>query len=106
MTSSMIAAMIISDKISGRKNPYEDVFTPQRFLFRAGIRNFCIDLGESVAGLTKGLFGKKSERCTHMGCHLTWNEEEQSFDCSCHGSRFQKDGNVIDNPARIYKGYN
>lgn len=105
MTSSMIAAMIISDKIGGRKNPYEDVFTPQRFLFRAGIRNLCIDLGESVAGLTKGLFGKKSERCTHMGCHLTWNEEEQSFDCSCHGSRFGRDGNVIDNPAQKHNRF-
>lgn len=97
--------MIISDKISGRKNPYEDVFIPQRFLLRAGLRNFCIDLGESVAGLTKGLFGKKSVRCTHMGCHLTWNEEEQSFDCSCHGSRFEKGGNVIDNPAQKHNRF-
>lgn len=100
MTSSMIAAMIISDQISGKKNPYAAVFTPQRLLFRAGIKNLCIDIGESVAGLTKGLFGKKEERCTHMGCHLTWNEEEKSFDCPCHGSRFDEEGKVIDNPAQ------
>ena len=100
MTSSMIAAMIISDQISGKKNPYAAVFTPQRLLFRAGIKNLCLDIGESVAGLTKGLFGKKEERCTHMGCHLTWNEEEKSYDCPCHGSRFDQEGKVIDNPAQ------
>lgn len=100
MTSSMIAAMIISDNICGRVNPYEKVFTPQRILLRAGIKNFCIDLGESVAGLTKGFLGKKEKRCRHMGCHLVWNEEEKSWDCPCHGSRFEKDGRLIDNPAQ------
>lgn len=100
MTSSMISAMIISDMICGKDNPYEAVFTPQRLLFRAGIKNFCIDIGESTKGLIKGLFGNKEERCKHMGCHLTWNEEEQSFDCPCHGSRFDENGKVIDNPAQ------
>lgn len=100
MTSSMIAAMIISDSICGRANPYEKVFTPQRILLRAGIKNLCVDLGESVAGLTKGFLGKKERRCRHMGCHLVWNAEEKSWDCPCHGSRFEKDGRLIDNPAQ------
>lgn len=100
MTSSMVSAMVISDMICGEQNPYEEVFTPQRLLIRAGIKNFCVDVGESVAGLTKGLFGKKEMRCRHLGCHLTWNEEEQSWDCPCHGSRFDKEGKLIDNPAQ------
>lgn len=100
MTSSMVAALIISDTICGRENPYAAVFSPQRLLFRAGIKNFCTDVGASVAGLTKGLFGKKETRCTHMGCHLEWNDEEETWDCACHGSRFDKEGNLIDNPAK------
>lgn len=100
MTSSMVSAMIISDMICGRQNPYEAVFSPQRLLFRAGIKNLCMDIGESVMGLTKGLFGRKETRCSHMGCHLTWNEEEESWDCPCHGSRYDKNKRVIDNPAQ------
>jgi len=30
---------------------------------------------------------------------LTWNPEEETWDCPCHGSRFDKEGNLIDNPA-------
>lgn len=37
--------------------------------------------------------------CPHMGCVLQWNAEEKSFDCPCHGSRFTKDGVVINGPA-------
>lgn len=100
MTTSMIAAMIISDLIVGRENPYQEVFSPRRMLFRAGIKNLCIDMGESVVGLTKGWLGKKEKRCRHMGCGLLWNEEEESWDCPCHGSRYGKDGKLIDNPAQ------
>lgn len=100
MTTAMVAAQLISDRICGRENPYEKVFSPQRLLVRAGIKNLCVDIGESTVGLTKGLFGGKHERCTHMGCHLEWNEEEQSWDCPCHGSRFDKEKQVIDNPAQ------
>lgn len=100
MTSSMVAAMIISDSIWGRKNPYEEVFSPQRFLLRAGIRNFCMDIAESVIGLSKGWFGEKEKRCTHMGCGLVRNEEEETWECPCHGSRFDREGNRMDSPAQ------
>lgn len=77
------------------------VFAPQRLLIRAGLKDFFIDAGENVAGLTKGLFGKKEECCSHMGCHLAWNEEEKSWDCPCHGSRYDQNKKVIDNPAQL-----
>ena len=38
-------------------------------------------------------------RCPHMGCALKWNEEEQSWDCPCHGSRFTAEGELLDGPA-------
>ena len=37
--------------------------------------------------------------CTHMGCDLEYNDAERSFDCPCHGSRFNYDGTVIEGPA-------
>ena len=39
-------------------------------------------------------------RCPHLGCQLEWNPDEQSWDCPCHGSRFDMDGNLISGPAQ------
>jgi len=41
-----------------------------------------------------------SARCPHLGCLLEWNEDEKSWDCPCHGSRFDKNGQLINGPAK------
>jgi glycine/D-amino acid oxidase-like deaminating enzyme/nitrite reductase/ring-hydroxylating ferredoxin subunit len=40
-----------------------------------------------------------SLRCTHLGCLLRFNSAERSWDCPCHGSRFDVDGKVLEGPA-------
>lgn len=92
MTSSMAAAMVLRDLILRRENPYASLFNPSRTVLRQQL---------AVNGLesTLGLLTPTKPRCPHMGCALKYNAAEQSWDCPCHGSRFSKDGTLIDNPA-------
>lgn len=92
MTSSMAAAMLLTDLIIGNKNKYEKLFSPSRNMLRPQL---FINIAQSASNLLS--FGKK--RCPHLGCVLKWNSAEQSWDCPCHGSRFSEDGKLLDNPA-------
>ena len=92
MTSSMIAATLLCDMMLGKKNGYEKVFSPRRSIIH---KQLFINTFESAKGLLK----LKVPRCSHLGCALTWNKSEHTWDCSCHGSRFDKEGRVLDGPA-------
>ncbi|MCX5874436.1 MAG: ubiquinol-cytochrome c reductase iron-sulfur subunit [Deltaproteobacteria bacterium] len=39
------------------------------------------------------------DRCSHLGCRYKWNQEKRLFECPCHGSEFDIDGNVKRGPA-------
>lgn len=57
---------------------------------------------EEKVGVYKDEMGEVyfvSIRCPHLGCQLEWNPDEKSWDCPCHGSRFDYKGKLIDNPA-------
>jgi glycine/D-amino acid oxidase-like deaminating enzyme/nitrite reductase/ring-hydroxylating ferredoxin subunit len=46
-----------------------------------------------------GTLHEVSAVCTHLGCQVKWNQAERSWDCPCHGSRFDVSGRVIQGPA-------
>ena len=93
MTSSMAAATILCDLVQEKENSWAEVFRPDRSMIKPQLfRN----IGES----TVNLLTPSLRRCTHLGCALKWNPQEHTWDCPCHGSRFEQDGKRIDNPAK------
>lgn len=92
MTTSMVAAMILSDLVTGKENPYADTFRPDRPILRK-------QLFANAAETTVNLLTPTKPRCPHLGCALKWNRQEHSWDCPCHGSRFDEKGMLLDNPA-------
>ena len=92
MAGSMVAAQLLTDMILERTNLYERIFSPSRSMLRTQL---AVNGWEAVSHLLR--IGQK--RCTHMGCALQWNPREHSWDCPCHGSRFDAMGVRLNNPA-------
>ncbi|HPT84792.1 MAG TPA: FAD-dependent oxidoreductase [Bacillota bacterium] len=92
MTSSMVAASLLCELLKGKSSPYEAVFDPSRSILRPKL---LLNAGSAVVNILT----PTSPRCPHMGCALKWNPTERTWDCPCHGSRFDADGRLIDGPA-------
>ena len=128
MTNSVIGAKIITDIINNNSNEYVDLFNPKR-INKSNIIKFPLILFYSIKSLLGAKINKnkvwyknvkfKNEngkclaiykdnngfnhiihnKCPHMGCSLIFNEQEKTWDCPCHSSRFDIDGKCIKGPS-------
>jgi glycine/D-amino acid oxidase-like deaminating enzyme/nitrite reductase/ring-hydroxylating ferredoxin subunit len=135
MTFGTLAAMLISDELLGRQNPFAELYRADRSKplaslgavvsenidtavhavvdhlrpvshvpiadIRIGEGRVVKDNGERLAVYRDqdGKLHALSSVCTHLGCQVAFNAIERSWDCPCHGSRFDIDGRVLDGPA-------
>lgn len=134
ITTSHIAAEIITDQILGQENEYEEIFKATRVepvknrkevgnMVKESINSLIvrklevpqeeanqIQAGEGkiveVNGQKIGIYKdekgevyKVNPICKHLGCELAWNNLEKTWDCPCHGSRYDYKGNLIYGPS-------
>lgn len=92
MTGAMCSAQLLADMLTGKRNEFEEVFNPERGILTPQL--ICNGF-ESVVNLLT----PTTPRCPHLGCALKWNPQERSWDCSCHGSRFDSNGKWLNGPA-------
>ncbi len=92
MTGAMCAASVIEKILTDKKDEQVTLFSPQRKVYAPQL--VC-----NLFSSTVGLLTPTAPRCPHLGCALKWNPLEHSWDCPCHGSRFDEDGTVLDGPA-------
>jgi glycine/D-amino acid oxidase-like deaminating enzyme len=92
MTTSMAASEILTDLVMGRGNPFAPVFAPDRNMLTSQLFS---NMGTTLLDFVT----PTAKRCSHLGCALKWNPAEHSWDCPCHGSRFDEHGRLIENPA-------
>jgi nitrite reductase/ring-hydroxylating ferredoxin subunit len=120
ISNGTAAGLLIADQIRGRANPWSELYDPRRRSpkkFNKGgdtqssVRSIddiplghggVIKRGRGKIAVWKTAGGEVralSASCTHMGCTVTWNNADLTWDCPCHGSIFSADGQVIHGPA-------
>lgn len=127
MTNSAIAGKVISDLILDKENPYTLLFNPKRgvklskfpLILGSNMKSFVAEklkpykewYGDRVRieernGKKVGIYLDENNnehivylKCPHLGCNVIFNKEENTWDCPCHGSRFDIDGNVLEGPS-------
>ena len=78
----------------GDADSIKDIAAGEGAIIRQGVKHLAVYRDDS------GALHEHSALCTHLGCVVSWNASEKSWDCPCHGSRFDKlDGHVLNGPA-------
>lgn len=98
IVNSVLAAQAISAKILGLPSEGYPIYSGQRK--GPGVLRAEFQTTASIsARYLKGVFQTNAPRCSHMGCKLAYNSRTQSWECPCHGSRFDDIGRVQNAPA-------
>ena len=77
----------------GEVSKVEEIKPGMGAVIRRGSSKFAVSRDD------KGSLHTCSAVCPHLGCIVSWNSTEHTWDCPCHGSRFTPDGNVLNGPA-------
>jgi glycine/D-amino acid oxidase-like deaminating enzyme/nitrite reductase/ring-hydroxylating ferredoxin subunit len=81
-------------RLAGRRRSAEDLEPGEGAVVGDGLRQRAVYRDDD------GELHQLSARCTHLGCIVKWNGAERTWDCPCHGSRFDgRDGAVLEGPA-------
>jgi len=78
---------------SGERSAYDDIPSGEGAVIREGAAKHAVYRDD------QGVLHACSAVCTHLGCIVHWNKEEKTWDCPCHGSRFDQFGAVLNGPA-------
>lgn len=88
-----VAAQFASWLTPGEFKSVDDLAPGCGGVVRRGLSKFAVHRDES------GRVTELSAVCPHLGCVVAWNSAEQTWDCPCHGSRFDAQGKVLNGPA-------
>ena len=88
-----VASHLVSGYLSHKPHSFDALASGQAAILKVD--------GHNVAGYRDeaGRLHAVSAVCTHMGCIVGFNENDRTWACPCHGSRFALDGEVIHGPA-------
>jgi glycine/D-amino acid oxidase-like deaminating enzyme/nitrite reductase/ring-hydroxylating ferredoxin subunit len=91
--NASVAAHLVGGYLGSKATSYDELKPGEAAILK-------ID-GDNVAAYRDegGEVHAVSAVCTHMGCLVGWNDTDRTWDCPCHGSRFELDGGVIHGPA-------
>jgi len=87
-----VATRFFADRIKNRDSA-DDLSPGRGAVIGAGLGQRAVYRDDA------GRLHSLSARCTHLGCIVGWNGAERTWDCPCHGSRFDATGEVIEGPA-------
>jgi glycine/D-amino acid oxidase-like deaminating enzyme/nitrite reductase/ring-hydroxylating ferredoxin subunit len=79
--------------VEGQVESVEEIAAGSGAVLRRGTKLVAAYRGED------GALHERSARCTHLGCVVHWNDDDKSWDCPCHGSRFAPTGEPTHGPA-------
>ena len=121
LTNAFLAGKLLSGIIQNKDNELLELFNPKR-INGSQISGYIKNTYKTISGYIKGYEKNKNieytkingknvmiyyddkkhivyRKCPHAGCKLLFNEVEKTWDCPCHGSRFNIDGKCICSPS-------